>query len=223
MNETKFLEAMSTSLRAKEFQVPGHWQDVNVPGQLFIAKTAAEVAKSIAESALGVTTGPMKISGGAKEDEIARAMTPVISLANLVGFRYAGAIQGNALVAVILADRLTASEVAARFPEILSHGPSIAALGYRINWQTLGLLCHPMVVYLNQFSFDRDVDEVLSHGWQTNAWRKIYLKAAVVNVAKSRIHWAKPTGLARFGYSLGVKNEPFNDRDIADVVAAATD
>jgi hypothetical protein len=219
--EEQFLIAMSAFLESLGFQVPGHWHDLNVRGQVAIAKIAAKTAKMISEAILNTKLHGMHVAAGAKEKVIASAMAPFIPLTNLVALRFPGPIKSQCVVAVILADRLSANDVVKRFPILITHGPSVASLGWHVQYQSLGLMIHPLVVYFDHDICARHQDQVIGNGWQTRFWRKIYLKAAVLDVQERRIRWAQPTGLARIGYSLGVRNELFGDKGLSDVLAHA--
>lgn len=221
MQQERFLDAISVQLGSKGFQVPGHWKDVDLRGQVEAGKVAAKIAQAILSGTLGVSAPQIRFSGTAKEKEIVQAVSRIAPLANLVGFRVAGAVQGQSVIAVILADHLSATDVTARFPEFMAHAPELARIGYRINYQTLGVMIHPIAVYFDQAAYSRNADAILSGGWQTNAWRKLFLKAAAVDASNRHIEWARPTGLARIGYSLGVKNEPFDDNDVSETLKRA--
>lgn len=217
MSQDAFLRSMANLLFEKKYQIAGQWKTVDRQGPSLLANVAVAAASWYVQSKFGGPGFDLPDSeGGAKAEKIAQAFAPLLPFADLIAYRY-----GCDVVLVIFADDLSSAEIVAQMKQIAANTAPVVKIGYRVGGHSSPTWFHPVVTFFDEAACRERSPDVLKYGWIKSVWGKYFVKAAVADVPSRKVIWTAQRGLASFGYSLGMKNEPIDSDDLAAVAREA--
>lgn len=214
--KTRFTAAMSTWLKNSGYHVGLSTQPVNTKSDLEFAKGAADVFTKVLNVA-----SPMWITSGAGSKELFQALVPYFPLADLLGSKLQ--LEVVTLIPVVYADELDAAAVRQKLSDFIEMAGPLTEFGPRLNLQSQGSAhIQPLLVYFRPERFAADLPVLMPELWQKRIMRRIYLTAAMVNVAESTVTWPEKTGFFSIGEKLaswmGTKAKIFDNADLAAVL-----
>jgi hypothetical protein len=215
---------MALWMQGKKYRVGVQPQDINLRGEAALARRAINLTEQVIISLLGGGDDPFTfVSGGAKSEKVVQALSPLISLSNLIGLHLG--FDGNDLMLVVFADGLSAEEVISRFKQFIELADPVADLGLRVNFKRSPFFVFPVVVYFNGKTFEQHSSTILSNGWIDKSWARLTLRACLVNVPQQIVTWTNARGGIKLAYtirSLFVEHrELFTSEDLHTVLNLA--
>lgn len=219
--ECMLLDAAAAWLEKREFQVEGHWKKPHELKEVLIGKVAVFAAKKIFEAMMGMRGGSASLQGGATQEQLAEAMTPLIRATDLVAVKFGGMLSANQVLGVILADSLYPDDVTASFKKIMESASAVGKLGLLLSNRPLPMFVYPLVAYTRSKWFAKDASQILLHGSDDWRWGQVvHFRAAVVDIEAKRIAWPEEKGI--FGGKPLFATKPFlSDADISEMFRAA--
>jgi len=197
--EEKILDSLAEWLEHREFMIEGKWQNPSSRTEVWTGKAVGFAAKRLAVALIGHRLPGLRtgVSGGATPEQVGKAMEPILHQADFVAVQFGSlfsASKSNRIIAVILADELRPNEIVASFQKLMEAAGPVAKLGLKVASQRGAIFVHPLVVYTRSKWYEADAGSILKRGYERWFWGKIYMQAAVIDVQKKRIEWAKTGG-----------------------------
>ncbi len=186
-----FLKSLGQWLQSRKYQSNVPVEDIDVGKSFDWMAKAAKLAQAAASlSGMPLLTGGFKYDAAALYD----AVVPFFPLGDYVAWRVDGGL--NAVVLVIFADEVPATELQARFDQFVTLAEPLAEFGPRI-YGSSSASGHvaPLLIYYDPQRYTEHLAQLRAAGSQAKTMQRVYLQAGFVNMAEQSIVWSEKAGL----------------------------
>lgn len=221
ISKEAFLAAMSAWLKNKSYRVGVGEEGVNATKMKWGLRIGLGVTK-LGLHALGVKLPPSQmfhpVSGGADAQKIEKALAPISSFSDCLGWSIAPMPLGNTLFAVMCADSLSPQAILERNTQILKLASDVANLGIKIKGRHGGIHLRVLLTYFNDQTFSDHMRLLMEDGTRSKSFSWIWLRTGFLSIPRRAVKWSEPPGLRIL--SRGVK-DPLLDTDVEVILSTA--